>query len=172
MSKKALTLLKKLLILTAVICSCYFSLVRFIVAIFSDNIYSQNVWISCCIQLSGFALLFFLSHWVHACSSCNANRPEHEFTVHYDSLTKLSSGGVFFVQESFVLQHASAIFEWVFCVIIMLFYGTFAFEFAGISSDTMMVLARGQSLQSVSRDHKMESLAGASQHQPESLSIL
>lgn len=80
--------------------------------------------------------------------------------------------GVFFVQESFVLQHASAIFEWVFCVIIMLFYGTFAFEFAGISSDTMMVLARGQSLQSVSRDHKMESLAGASQHQPESLSIL
>ncbi|KAL7890130.1 hypothetical protein AOLI_G00023880 [Acnodon oligacanthus] len=51
--------------------------------------------------------------------------------------------GVFFVQESFVLQHASAIFEWVFCVIIMLFYGTFAFEFAGISSNTMMVLARG-----------------------------
>lgn len=80
--------------------------------------------------------------------------------------------GVFFVQESFVLQHASAIFEWVFCVIIMLFYGTFAFEFAGISSDTMMVLARGQSLQSVNQDHKMESLAGASQHQPESLSIL
>ncbi|KAL0177648.1 hypothetical protein M9458_026542, partial [Cirrhinus mrigala] len=57
--------------------------------------------------------------------------------------------------ESFVLQHASAIFEWVFCVIIMLFYGTFAFEFGGISSDTMMVLARGQSLQSASRDHKM-----------------
>ncbi|XP_042624598.1 transmembrane protein 150A-like [Cyprinus carpio] len=80
--------------------------------------------------------------------------------------------GVFFVQESFVLQHASAIFEWVFCVIIMLFYGTFAFEFAGISNDTMMVLARGQSLQSVSQNHKMESLAGASQHQTESLSIL
>ncbi|XP_026134649.1 transmembrane protein 150A-like [Carassius auratus] len=80
--------------------------------------------------------------------------------------------GAFFVQESFVLQHASAIFEWVFCVIIMLFYGTFAFEFAGISSDTMMVLARGQSLQSVSQNHKMESLAGVSMHQTESLSKL
>ncbi|XP_065153221.1 transmembrane protein 150A [Paramisgurnus dabryanus] len=80
--------------------------------------------------------------------------------------------GVFFVQESFVLQHASAIFEWVFCVIIMLFYGTFAFEFAGISSDTMMVLARGQSLQMASRDHKIESLTVSNQHQPESLSIL
>ncbi|XDV50038.1 hypothetical protein PO909_019165 [Leuciscus waleckii] len=67
----------------------------------------------------------------------------------------------FVALESFVLQHASAIFEWVFCVIIMLFYGTFAFEFAGISSDTMMVLARGKSLQSASRDHKMESLGGA-----------
>ncbi|KAL6487326.1 hypothetical protein MHYP_G00039520 [Metynnis hypsauchen] len=75
--------------------------------------------------------------------------------------------GVFFVQESFVLQHASAIFEWVFCVIIMLFYGTFAFEFAGISSNTMMVLARGGTLGSSRADHKMESLSGASQHQSE-----
>uniref|UniRef100_A0A3Q4B7A6 CWH43-like N-terminal domain-containing protein n=1 Tax=Mola mola TaxID=94237 RepID=A0A3Q4B7A6_MOLML len=45
--------------------------------------------------------------------------------------------GVFFCQESFVLQHTSAIFEWVFCVIVALFYGTFAFEFAGMSGDTM-----------------------------------
>ncbi|KAJ8365302.1 hypothetical protein SKAU_G00141330 [Synaphobranchus kaupii] len=51
--------------------------------------------------------------------------------------------GVFFAQESFILQHASSIFEWVFCIIIMLFYGTFAFEFAGVSCDTLMVLARG-----------------------------
>ncbi|KAG9275232.1 transmembrane protein 150A-like isoform X1 [Astyanax mexicanus] len=80
--------------------------------------------------------------------------------------------GVFFVQESFVLQHASAIFEWVFCVIIMLFYGTFAFEFAGISSNTMMVLARGSGMGSSSRDLKMEALGGANQHQPESLSML
>ncbi|KAF4090251.1 hypothetical protein AMELA_G00049780 [Ameiurus melas] len=80
--------------------------------------------------------------------------------------------GVFFVQESFVLQHASAIFEWVFCVIIMLFYGTFAFEFANISSNTMMVLARGGALGSNSQDHKMESLSGTSQHQPENMSML
>ncbi|XP_062851183.1 transmembrane protein 150A-like [Trichomycterus rosablanca] len=81
--------------------------------------------------------------------------------------------GVFFVQESFVLQHASAIFEWVFCTIIMLFYGTFAFEFAGISRNTMMVLARGGgALSSTNQDHKMESLSGASSHQPENMSML
>lgn len=68
------------------------------------------------------------------------------------------SGGVFFCQESFVLQHASAIFEWVFCVITMLFYGTFAFEFASMSEDAMMVLARGGSLGSAVREHKMDSL--------------
>lgn len=69
------------------------------------------------------------------------------------------SGGVFFCQESFVLQHASAVFEWVFCVIIMLFYGTFAFEFASISADTMVVLARGGGvLGSARREHKMDSL--------------
>ncbi|XP_026997745.1 transmembrane protein 150A-like isoform X1 [Tachysurus fulvidraco] len=80
--------------------------------------------------------------------------------------------GVFFVQESFVLQHASAIFEWVFCVIIMLFYGTFAFEFASISSNTMMVLARGGALGSSSQDHKIDSLGRTSQHQPENMSML
>ncbi|KAJ8361446.1 hypothetical protein SKAU_G00179710 [Synaphobranchus kaupii] len=55
----------------------------------------------------------------------------------------LALSGVFFIQESFVLQHASAVFEWVFCLIIMLFYGTFAFEFWGVSGDTLMVLAKG-----------------------------
>lgn len=93
--------------------------------------------------------------------------------------------GVFFVQESFVLQHASAIFEWVFCVIVMLFYGTFAFEFAGMSGDTMAVLARGGGgLGSGSRDRKIDALAPplshlthtshphTHPHQPDSLSIL
>ena len=89
------------------------------------------------------------------------------------SLT-LFSGGVFFCQESFVLQHASAIFEWVFCVIIMLFYGTFAFEFAGMSGDTMVVLARGGSLGPAGREHKMDALGGPSPHphQPENLSMM
>ncbi|CAG6017122.1 unnamed protein product [Menidia menidia] len=87
------------------------------------------------------------------------------------------SGGVFFCQESFVLQHTSAIFEWVFCVIIMLFYGTFAFEFASMSTDTMVVLARGGSLGPAGREHKMDSLGGLGgplphSHQPENMSML
>lgn len=87
-------------------------------------------------------------------------------------------GGVFFCQESFALQHASAIFEWVFCVIIMLFYGTFAFEFASMSGDTMAVLARGGSRGLAGREHKVDALGGLVQHsqphlhQPESMSIL
>ncbi|KAG7232356.1 hypothetical protein INR49_008945 [Caranx melampygus] len=47
------------------------------------------------------------------------------------ALIALVLSGVFFCQESFALQHASAIFEWVYCSLIMLFYGTFAFEFGG-----------------------------------------
>ncbi|XP_039996031.1 transmembrane protein 150A isoform X2 [Xiphias gladius] len=83
--------------------------------------------------------------------------------------------GVFFCQESFVLQHASAIFEWVFCVIIMLFYGTFAFEFASMSGDTMVVLARGGALGPAGREHKVDALGAHPQphpHQPENMSIL
>lgn len=87
------------------------------------------------------------------------------------------SGGVFFCQESFVLQHASAIFEWVFCVIIMLFYGTFSFEFASMSGDTMAVLARGGALGPAGREHKVDALGslggpGPHSHQPENMSIL
>lgn len=72
-----------------------------------------------------------------------------------------------------MLQHASAIFEWVFCVIIMLFYGTFAFEFAGMSSNTMMVLARGGALGPGGREHKVEELGSHTKaHQPETMSVL
>ncbi|XP_020326845.1 transmembrane protein 150A [Oncorhynchus kisutch] len=80
--------------------------------------------------------------------------------------------GVFFIQESFVLQHASAIFEWVFCIIIMLFYGTFAFEFTGVTGDTVMVLARGGALGPNRRGHKVESLGGPIPHPPETMSML
>ncbi|CAB1343859.1 unnamed protein product [Coregonus sp. 'balchen'] len=85
---------------------------------------------------------------------------------------KMEEGGVFFVQESFVLQHASAIFEWVFCIIIMLFYGTFAFEFAGVTGETVMVLARGGALGPNGRDHKVESRGGPIPHPPETISML
>lgn len=92
------------------------------------------------------------------------------------ALVSLVLSGVFFVQESFALQHASAIFEWLFCMTIMLFYGTFAFEFGGMSGDTLMVLARGGGVKSFSgSDHKSEESGSASHHhthQPEGLSIL
>lgn len=50
----------------------------------------------------------------------------------------LLPGGVFFVHESFVLQHAAAICEWVFTVDILVFYGTFTYEFGTVTSETMM----------------------------------
>ncbi|XP_068597717.1 transmembrane protein 150A-like [Brachionichthys hirsutus] len=87
---------------------------------------------------------------------------------------------VFFYQESFVLQHASAVLEWLFCVNIMLFHGTFAFEFAGMSRDTMAVLARGGTLGSAGREHKVNALGplGGSgshsqphPHQPENMAV-
>lgn len=58
------------------------------------------------------------------------------------AFVSLVLSGVFFVQESFQLQHAAAIFEWVFAIIIMIFYGSFAFEFDGVSSDTLVALIR------------------------------
>lgn len=84
-----------------------------------------------------------------------------------------SPGGVFFCQESFALQHASAIFEWVYCTLIMLFYGTFAFEFGGMSGDTLMVLSRGGGVQSFSTsEHKSEVGGGSNHHPTENLSML
>ncbi|KAK1806866.1 hypothetical protein P4O66_005348 [Electrophorus voltai] len=48
------------------------------------------------------------------------------------------SGGIFFIHESFVLQHAAAICEWVFTVVILVFYGTFTYEFGTVTSETML----------------------------------
>ncbi|KFP85549.1 Transmembrane protein 150A, partial [Apaloderma vittatum] len=44
--------------------------------------------------------------------------------------------GVFFIQESFVLQHVAALCEWMFIIDVLVFYGTFTFEFGAISTDT------------------------------------
>lgn len=77
-----------------------------------------------------------------------------------------------------MLQHASAIFEWLFCIIIMLFYGTFAFEFGGVSSETLMVLARGAGAQpghsSSGGGGKVEGMGapGHLQHTPEGIAML
>lgn len=77
------------------------------------------------------------------------------------------SGGVFFCQESFVLQHTSAIFEWIYCMLIMLFYGTFAFEFGDMSGETVMVLSRGGADRRFNTDHKAEVGGGSNLHQVE-----
>lgn len=88
------------------------------------------------------------------------------------ALVALVLSGVFFCQQSFILQHASAIFEWIFCMLIMLFYGTFALEFSDISGDTLMVLSKGAKEQSYAlSDHKAE-VGGANHHQPEMLAML
>ncbi|XP_058477379.1 transmembrane protein 150A-like [Solea solea] len=89
------------------------------------------------------------------------------------ALVALVLSGVFFVQESFALQHASAIFEWIYCMLIMLFYGTFAFEFAGISRHTLLVLCGGVDLESFfTSKHITEMSAGSNHHQLENLTIL
>ncbi|NWI66907.1 T150A protein, partial [Todus mexicanus] len=51
-------------------------------------------------------------------------------------------GGVFFIQESFVLQHVAALCEWMFIINVLVFYGTFTFEFGAISTDTFLVLLK------------------------------
>uniref|UniRef100_A0A3Q2PD08 Transmembrane protein 150A-like n=1 Tax=Fundulus heteroclitus TaxID=8078 RepID=A0A3Q2PD08_FUNHE len=90
------------------------------------------------------------------------------------ALITLVLSGVFFCQESFALQHTSAIFEWVYCMIVMLFYGTFAFEFGGVSADTFIILSRGGGgLPSFSlQANKPEISGGPGHHQAENLSIL
>ncbi|XP_038841067.1 transmembrane protein 150A-like [Salvelinus namaycush] len=55
------------------------------------------------------------------------------------ALVSLVLSGIFFIHESFVLQHAAAICEWVFTVDILVFYGTFTYEFGTVTNDTMMV---------------------------------
>ncbi|KAI4888523.1 hypothetical protein NFI96_034163 [Prochilodus magdalenae] len=56
------------------------------------------------------------------------------------ALVTLVLSGVFFVQESFALQHAAAVCEWLFVIVILLFYGSFVYEFRFISTDTLVVL--------------------------------
>lgn len=54
------------------------------------------------------------------------------------ALVTLVLSGIFFIHESFVLQHAAAICEWVFTVVILVFYGTFTYEFGTVTTETML----------------------------------
>ncbi|XP_029460133.1 transmembrane protein 150A [Rhinatrema bivittatum] len=53
------------------------------------------------------------------------------------ALISLVFSGVFFIHDSFLLQHLAAVCEWIFVIDILIFYGTFAYEFSGVSRDTM-----------------------------------
>ncbi|XP_074052633.1 transmembrane protein 150A [Macrotis lagotis] len=46
--------------------------------------------------------------------------------------------GVFFIHESSQLQHVAALAEWVFVIDILVFYGTFSYEFGAVSTDTLV----------------------------------
>ncbi|XP_030195244.1 transmembrane protein 150A [Gadus morhua] len=78
-------------------------------------------------------------------------KTQHEYLLGHIRLTMslltfmalVLGGGFFCVEASFALQHISAILEWVFCMLVMLFYGTFAFEFSAMSANTLVVLSRG-----------------------------
>uniref|UniRef100_A0A672PTZ0 Zgc:86738 n=1 Tax=Sinocyclocheilus grahami TaxID=75366 RepID=A0A672PTZ0_SINGR len=63
--------------------------------------------------------------------------------------------GVFFIQESFVLQHAAAILEWMFAIIVLLFYSSFSLEFGSISSETLTALMTRRAGASEDR-HRLE----------------
>lgn len=70
------------------------------------------------------------------------------------ALTSIVLSGVFFVQESFVLQHGSAVLEWLFALIILLFYGSFSHEFSFISTETLVSVLRRQT--SSEKDQTLE----------------
>uniref|UniRef100_A0A8C7WX87 Transmembrane protein 150A n=1 Tax=Oryzias sinensis TaxID=183150 RepID=A0A8C7WX87_9TELE len=54
------------------------------------------------------------------------------------AMISLVISGIFFIHESFLLQHAAAICEWIFTVDILIFYGTFTYEFGTVTRETMM----------------------------------
>lgn len=42
------------------------------------------------------------------------------------------------MHESSQLQHGAALCEWVFVIDILIFYGTFSYEFGAVSSETLV----------------------------------
>lgn len=54
------------------------------------------------------------------------------------SFLSSTAGGVFFIHESSQLQHGAALCEWMFVIDILIFYGTFSYEFGVVSSETLV----------------------------------
>lgn len=77
-----------------------------------------------------------------------ARTRSHYWTGHLRSLltclglVTLVLSGVFFIQESVLLQHVAALCEWIFIINVLIFYGTFAFEFGAITTETFLVLLK------------------------------
>ncbi|XP_072523831.1 transmembrane protein 150A-like isoform X2 [Salminus brasiliensis] len=78
------------------------------------------------------------------------------------ALVTLILSGVFFMQESYALQHAAAVCEWLFVIVILLFYGSFCFEFRFISADTLVVLMQKGEPHPCQNDCKLVSPTGPS----------
>ncbi|XP_064370027.1 transmembrane protein 150A isoform X1 [Dromaius novaehollandiae] len=91
----------------------------------------------------------------------------HYWTGHLRSILTamafitLVFSGVFFIQESFVLQHVAALCEWMFIIDVLVFYGTFTFEFGAISTDTFLVLLKASR---APKSYKAESSASSTAH--------
>ncbi|XP_034050368.1 transmembrane protein 150A-like isoform X2 [Thalassophryne amazonica] len=88
------------------------------------------------------------------------------------ALITLVLSGVFFCQESFALQHASAVFEWIYCMLVMCFYGSFAFEFKGLSGNTLMVLSGGGVVQNFTPSEHKTDMGGSSHLCPDNFTLL
>ncbi|XP_053257414.1 transmembrane protein 150A isoform X1 [Podarcis raffonei] len=87
------------------------------------------------------------------------------------ALISLVLSGIFFIHESFLLQHLAAICEWVFVIDILIFYGTFTYEFGAVSNDTMVAALQ----HSNSRGCKSPGSSSTSTHlncNPESIAMI
>ncbi|NWH67853.1 T150A protein, partial [Geococcyx californianus] len=117
-----------------------------------------------CVPLCQWSLLHRLLHYIGAgvafptsmlflllqsiLTYCMAKTRGQYWTGHLRSILTavafitLVFSGVFFIQESFVLQHVAALCEWMFIIDVLVFYGTFTFEFGAISTETFLVLLK------------------------------
>ncbi|XP_053520517.1 transmembrane protein 150A isoform X2 [Artibeus jamaicensis] len=78
--------------------------------------------------------------------------------------------GVFFVHESSQLQHGAALCEWVFVIDLLIFHGTFCYEFGTVSSETLVA-----ALQPAGRACKSSGSTSTSTHlncAPESIAMI
>ncbi|KAM9164081.1 transmembrane protein 150A isoform 1-T2 [Pangshura tecta] len=87
------------------------------------------------------------------------------------ALIALVLSGVFFIHESPLLQHLAAVCEWVFVIDMLVFYGTFAYDFGAVSTDTLVTALQ----QASSRGCKSPGGSSTSTHlncTPESIAMI